>query len=87
LASQRTAISQEVEQFSVGKIILSTDVNTNIFNIVTGAKASQFKSMRYRNCCKFSCTSGSVCPRAWGGRARPRDPGDEDDIGREFLLW
>ena len=32
--------------------------------IVTGAKASQFKSMRFRNYCKFSCTSGSVCPRA-----------------------
>ena len=31
--------------------------------IVTGAKASQLKSMRFRNYCKFSCTSGSVWPR------------------------
>ena len=37
--------------------------------------------MRFRNCCKFSCTSGSVCPRDWGERAWPRGPGDEDDLG------
>jgi hypothetical protein len=46
--------------------------------IVTGAKASQFKSMRFGNCCKFSCTSGSVCPRAYGERARPKGPRDQD---------
>ena len=51
--------------------------------IVTGAEASQFKSMRFRNYCKFSCTSGSVCPRAKGGRARLRGPGDEDETGFE----
>jgi hypothetical protein len=47
--------------------------------IVTGAKASQFKSMCFRNYCKFSCTSGSVYPRAYEGRAQPWDPGNEDD--------
>ena len=48
--------------------------------IVTGAEASQFKSMRFRNYCKFSYTSGSVCPRAYEGRVRPRGPGNEDEI-------
>jgi hypothetical protein len=49
--------------------------------IVTGAEVSQFKNMRFRNYCKFSCTSGSACPRAYGGRSRPRGPGDEDGDG------
>ena len=46
--------------------------------IVTGAKATQFKSMRFRNYCKFSCTSGSVHPKTHEGRARPRVPGNGD---------
>ena len=45
--------------------------------IVTGAEASQFKSMRFRNYCRLSCTSSSECPRAKGGRARPRGPGED----------
>jgi hypothetical protein len=68
LASPENSYFAEVEQFSPDKIILSTYVNTNIsflrkyftVKIVTGAKASQFKSMRFRNYCKFSCTSCSV---------------------------
>ena len=40
-----------------------------------------------RACALETATSGSVCPRAWGGRARPRGPGDENDLGRVFLLW
>ena len=53
--------------------------------IVTGAKVSEFKRMRFRNYCKFSCTSGSVCPGgggAGGGRAWPRGSGDEVDCMR-----
>ena len=46
--------------------------------IVTGAEASQFKSMLFRNYCKFSCPSGSVYLMAYEGRVRPRDPGNED---------
>ena len=46
--------------------------------IVTGAEASQFKSMRFRNYGKFSCTSGSVYPRAYKGRAWPWSHGNED---------
>ena len=37
--------------------------------IVTGAEAFQFKSTRFRNSCKFSCTSGSMYPRGYGSRA------------------
>ena len=46
--------------------------------IVTGAEASQFKSMRFRNYCKFSCTSGSVYP--YEGRVRPLGSGNEDGL-------
>jgi hypothetical protein len=47
---------------------------------VTGAKESKFKSMRFRNYRKFSCTSGSMYLRAYEGRARPRGPGNEDGV-------
>jgi hypothetical protein len=35
--------------------------------VVTGAKEFLFKSMRFRNCCKCFCTSGSVYPWAYEG--------------------
>ena len=35
-------------------------------------------SIRFRDYCKFSCISDSAYPRAYEGRARPRDPGNED---------
>jgi hypothetical protein len=43
--------------------------------------------MRFRNYCKFSCTSCSVCPSAQGGRARPTGPGDEDGGGLDQFPW
>jgi hypothetical protein len=71
LASQRTAISQKLSSFRQAKLFyqhMSTQnfVSSYYFTvkIATGAKASQFKSMRFRKYCKFSCTSCSVCPRA-----------------------
>jgi hypothetical protein len=36
---------------------------------------------------KFSCTSDSACPRAKGGRARQRGPGDEDVFQRDMPRW
>jgi hypothetical protein len=73
----------EVEQ--LGKIVLSKYVNTKfclfdlilLWKIVTGAKASKFKSMRFRNYCKFSC--------AYNGRARLRGPGNKDAGHSTFL--
>ena len=43
--------------------------------------------MPFRNYCKFSCTSGSACPRAYGGRSRPRGPGDEDELSLKMICF
>ena len=88
MASQITAISQKLSSFHQAQLFYrSKYVNTNTsflcntsLNIVTGAKESKFKSMRFRNYCKFFCTSGSVYLRAHEGRARPWGPGNDDGI-------